>query len=333
MYRKISILIVFLVFSLVSCSVFNVSTPSENGTGDTPIAQIPATEMPVIPTDTSIPVLPTSTLATLPTVALPTAAPVKACTFSFSAIDVNYDDGSLVVIATPFTKTWRLTNNGTCTWSTDYALFFDSGVQMGGPNSKLLNATVSPGQKIDVSLDLVLSDPIGTQIGYWVLKNPEGVAGGTVWINVHAMYLQPYPVVPAWKTLKLGDSGIEVKALQHLLKFYNQTVTVDGVYGNQTKTAVANFQSIKGIPADGIVGAVTWNKLAENTAISTGSTGEAVKALQILLSEKWGYSIAADGNYGPATKNAMVEFQKLYQIVGTGEVNPMTWQALISATP
>ena len=333
MFRKISVLIVVFALSLVSCSLVDVSAPPAQNPGENLVTQPPATEAPVLPTVTSNPVLPTSNAVPLPTVDLTSAAPVKACIFSFSAVDVNYEDGSLVVIGTPFVKTWRLTNNGTCTWTPDYVLFFDSGVQMGGPNSKPLNATVSPGSQIDISLDLVLSDPIGTQIGYWVLKDTEGATGGTVWINVHAMHLQPYPEIPEWKSLKLGSSGVEVKALQHLLKFYNQTVTVDGTFGNQTRAAVTNFQTIAGIQADGVVGPATWNKLANEASLYKGSAGEAVRALQLLLSEKWEYSIAVDGNFGNATQNAVIDLQKKFLIAGNGEVNPLTWQVLISATP
>jgi hypothetical protein len=333
MFRKISVVIVVFALSLASCSLLDVSAPPAQEPVENLITQSPATEAPLLPTETSNPVLPTSNAVPLPTVDLTSAAPVKACVFSFSAVDVNYEDGSLVVIGTPFVKTWRLTNNGTCTWTPDYELFFDSGVQMGGPGSKALNVTVAPGSQIDISLDLVLSDPIGTQIGYWVLKDTEGVNGGTVWINVHAMHLQPYPEIPDWKSLKLGDSGVEVKALQRLLKFYNQTVTVDGTFGNQTRAAVINFQTGVGIQADGVVGPATWNKLVDEASLYKGSSGEAVRALQLLLSEKWEYSIAVDGNFGNATQNAVIDLQKKFLIAGNGEVNPLTWQVMVSATP
>jgi hypothetical protein len=333
MLRKISVLLVIFALSLVSCSLVDVSAPPAQEPVENLITQPPFSEALLLPTETTNPVLPTTNAVPLPTVELTSASPVKACVFSFSAVDVNYEDGSLVVIGTPFVKTWRLTNNGTCTWTPDYVLAFDSGVQMGGPGSKPLNATVSPGSQIDISLDLVLSDPIGTQIGYWVLKDPEGVTGGTVWINVHAMHLQPYPEIPDWKSFKLGDSGVEVKALQHLLKFYNQTVTVDGSFGNQTRAAVMNFQTGVGIQTDGVVGPATWSKLADEASLYKGSAGEAVRALQLLLSEKWEYSIAVDGNFGNATQNAVIDLQKKFLIASNGEVNPLTWQVLISATP
>ena len=52
-------------------------------------------------------------------------------------------------------------------------------------------------------------------------------------------------------------------ALQHLLMlrgvvtFYN----IDGVFGDKTEAAVKEFQKVKGIYPDGMVGAKTWPAL------------------------------------------------------------------------
>ncbi len=58
-------------------------------------------------------------------------------------------------------------------------------------------------------------------------------------------------------TLRKGEVGGQVKALQKLLG----GIKVDGVFGNETRAAVVLFQRSKGLEADGICGARTWEEL------------------------------------------------------------------------
>ena len=63
-------------------------------------------------------------------------------------------------------------------------------------------------------------------------------------------------------TLKKGDSGDEVKAVQHLLKHkHGYSVAIDGTFGGETDKAVRKLQEAYGLTVDGIVGKNTWKAL------------------------------------------------------------------------
>ena len=61
--------------------------------------------------------------------------------------------------------------------------------------------------------------------------------------------------------LTMGDSGQQVKVLQHYLTEAGHTLVIDGEFGPLTKDAVAAYQGAKGLAVDGIVGPITWGAL------------------------------------------------------------------------
>jgi len=62
------------------------------------------------------------------------------------------------------------------------------------------------------------------------------------------------------ETLKPGSRGPDVKLIQSLLVKigYNPGV-IDGIFGQQTREAVREFQLDNGLEPDGVVGPITWN--------------------------------------------------------------------------
>jgi peptidoglycan hydrolase-like protein with peptidoglycan-binding domain len=68
-------------------------------------------------------------------------------------------------------------------------------------------------------------------------------------------------------TLRKGNRGDAVWALQHTLRYgYGYRIAVDGIFGNETRTAVILFQTRFRLNADGIVGPVTWRYLMANVS-------------------------------------------------------------------
>ncbi|MEX1071941.1 MAG: peptidoglycan-binding protein [Anaerolineales bacterium] len=140
--------------------------------------------------------------------------------------------------------------------------------------------------------------------------------------------------VPDWPLFRQGDEGPEVFAIQHLLRSHGYNLAVDGNFGPQTRQQVHAFQVDEGLGADGIVGPQTWGALIDTELLNQGDSGQAVRALQVLLRDKFGYNqVNVDGDFGPLTRSAVEDFQDEYDLDVDGIVGPETWQALVAIVP
>lgn len=130
----------------------------------------------------------------------------------------------------------------------------------------------------------------------------------------------------------IGDEGQYVKEIQQdLIKagFSLPVYGADGVFGEETETAVMKFQRKYGLTVDGLVGPETLGKLKEvlsagkpvldfplpDKILQLGDTGLEVKQLQRALNHinfDPGY---IDGVYGPLTKGAVKRFQSMYAVL------------------
>jgi len=137
----------------------------------------------------NVPPTPTPTPTPIPPVLLPaieaptpTATPqghsrqdAKSCTNRVTFIaDVTIPDNAQMAANVKLTKTWRLKNTGTCTWSAEYALVFAGGNQMKAPDSQMLGVSVRPGKTVDISLDLTAPGQAGAYTSEWLLQTPAG---------------------------------------------------------------------------------------------------------------------------------------------------------------
>lgn len=89
--------------------------------------------------------------------------------------DVTIPDKTVIAPGAGFTKTWRLQNNGTTTWTTSYLLAFIGGEQMGTITSVPISQSVSPGAQIDISVNMVAPTSTGSYQGNWKMRNASGL--------------------------------------------------------------------------------------------------------------------------------------------------------------
>lgn len=201
---------------------------------------------------------------------------------------------------------------------------------------------------------------------------PDGIIGKATWYEIQKIYASvkrlndvnsegialeevtnQFP-----STLQLGDTGIGVSSLQYYLayisQFYN-TITptsIDGVFGEGTRSSVISAQNTFGLTPDGVVGEATWNaiydaylgivntipvKYVEGNAIPfpgvflrVGIESEDVRVLQEYLRYISGYypeipTLNPTGYFGYQTENAVRAAQTLFGLEPNGIVGPVTW--------
>ncbi len=146
------------------------STPAGGTPPAGPTAAASATPA-MAPSPTAAPPTPAFTATPIPT-------PTPPCLAARFERDVTVPDGTSFAPGEAFTKTWRLRNVGSCTWTTAFTVYFDRGDHMEGPADINLPHAVDPGETVDVSVTLRAPDTPGTYKGYWKLRSDRGEAFG-----------------------------------------------------------------------------------------------------------------------------------------------------------
>ena len=163
------------------------------------------------------------------------------------------------------------------------------------------------------------------------------------------------------ETLSEGSRGDGVRIVQYFLSYialYNTAVpplSIDGIYGPNTAASVSAFQREYGLPVTGIVDETTYSvlydayrgiilSLPDSQFIGTvrpfpgfdlteGQSNDSVRLLQTYLNviaETYSEipSVTVDGVFGPATENAVLAFQRTFDLPETGIVGINTWEAI-----
>ena len=135
-----------------------------------------------------------------------------------------------------FTKTWRLKNDGTCTWNTNYKLVFVEGDQMSGPANKNLTQSVAPGEQVDISVDLKAPGSAGTYKGRWKIADDEGQ------YYVHNIWVEIEVIEPAAPPPTKADLIISGFTLQPAIPTQFENVHVRVAVENQGETDAGGFK-------------------------------------------------------------------------------------------
>lgn len=197
----------------------------------------------------------------------------------------------------------------------------------------------------------------------------DGIVGRGTWNRISNIYVavtrlaeldgesETLPVQRPTGVYRQGDRGEYVRLAQYFLRvisgYYDSVrpIAADGIFGPDTKNAVLDFQKRFGLSADGIIGPATWAKLYDvfmgiaNTSglavnypgalLREGSRGDNVRLMQeYLRAIRRQYpsipSIAADGIFGPATRQAVVAFQNAFGLTPDGIIGPATWERIVA---
>ncbi len=95
-------------------------------------------------------------------------------TWNPATIDVNVPDGTQMTPGQSFVKTWRIKNDGICTWGAGYKLVFSYGNQMSGIPTPL-NGVIGPGQEVEVSVQFKAPLQAGEYTSVWTMQNASGI--------------------------------------------------------------------------------------------------------------------------------------------------------------
>ena len=160
------------------------------------------TETPTPPVETSQPTQnpgpqsPTQTTTGEPVGICDKAAP------GYPMIDVNIEDGTEMEPGQRFTKIWRLTNVGTCTWTRDYQAIWFFGTRLGDIVAVPLLKNVAPNESVEIEVEMVAPQLPGQYRSDWKLMNSKGETFGigpagnaTFWVQIQVV--QPPTATPA----------------------------------------------------------------------------------------------------------------------------------------
>lgn len=133
-----------------------------------------ATRLAILPTSTAVPQVNTA----LPTLIPSSTAPTIPCNEAKFVGDVTIPDATEMLPNEAFTKTWRIKNTGSCTWTTAYQIVYFLGDKMSVESSVPLTTNVAPGATVDLSVNLTSPTAAGSFTTFYKLRAGDGTVFG-----------------------------------------------------------------------------------------------------------------------------------------------------------
>ena len=196
----------FSLFFLSACARQETPTPAPPTALPPPALSTPAPTATPVPTaaPTEVPTVePTEAPTEVPTEAKPTSeatpeptetaateeAPAGCVNKAAFYGDVTIPDDTAFKQNVPFTKTWKVRNEGDCVWD-GYKISFAGGASLDGPLSNPL-PVIQPGEVKDISVEMKSPSQGGLFTGYWELEDATGQRFGfnssgkdLIWVQI-----------------------------------------------------------------------------------------------------------------------------------------------------
>ena len=124
--------------------------------------------------------------------------------------------------------------------------------------------------------------------------------------------------------------GRDVVALQEALVCQGYEIETDGIFGPLTQWAVEKFQATVRLPVTGLVDKATQRILSARELYLSDPyfIGSDVKEVQQRL-VRIGYDVPIDGVYGLQTRDAVLAFQRYFNLPEDGMVQGETLSQLL----
>ncbi|HVQ35949.1 MAG TPA: peptidoglycan-binding protein [Pyrinomonadaceae bacterium] len=172
----------------------------------------------------------------------------------------------------------------------------------------------------------------GGLLGLDLINNPTVAATKEVGFRVAGQFwklngLNPLADQQDFKQITKRING-GYNGLDDRTKYYNRAKQV--LNKNDAVDASASVATASDAAASAVLVGSTpagGSPAYPGSALRQGSKGDAVKTMQQQLATL-GYAIAADGNFGPGTRKAVVAFQGKKGLTNDGVCGPSTWAAL-----